>query len=152
VIPAMMADRIDKLLSEAPQITSQIDFRRSIVRHFEKQSEDLKYLAVEVSNEILNRLGEERLKKRGLLEVQQRGPFYGDIYKYLIGWLKNSIEYDFPMPENRIVQNEEDRKLYIDTLENIRHNKIKDFGLTDERQENLVRRYLNILIEQLDNS
>jgi hypothetical protein len=151
-IPPIMADKTDKFLSEASRITNQIDFRRSVVRHFDKSSENLKYLAVEASNEVLNQLGEDKLKKRQLLEVEQRGPFYGDIYKYLMGWLKNSIEFDFPMPESRIDQKEEDRKLYIDTLENIRDNKIKDFGLTDERQESLVRRYLNILIERLSNS
>jgi len=151
-IPPVMADKTDKFLGEASRITSQIDFRRSIVYHFEKSSEDLKYLVVEASNEVLNQLGKDKLQKRQLIEVDQRGPFYGDIYKYLMGWLKNSIEFDFPMPEYCIDQKEEDRKLYIDTLKNIRDNKMKDFGLTNERQENLVRRYLNILIDRLSNS
>ncbi|MBD1916245.1 MULTISPECIES: hypothetical protein [Cyanophyceae] len=149
MIPPILADKADVLLSEAYRITTQVDFLRSIVAHLEGNKETLKSIAVESSNEVLSRLTEDRLKSLSLNELKDRSSFYGDIYKYLMGWLKKSIECDFPMPENRIVQASLDRKLYLDTLSNIRDTKIGKFGFSDERQENVVRRYLNILIDHL---
>lgn len=152
MIPPILADRADALLSEASRITTQVDLLRSIVAHLEGNKEILKLIAVESSNETLSRLTEDRLKILNLNELKDRSSFYGDIFKYLMGWLKKSIEFDFPMPENRIVQTNLDRKLYLDTLSNIRDTKISKFGFSDERQENVVRRYLNILIDRLEAS
>lgn len=150
LIPPILMDRADMLLSETSSITEQIDFRRNIAQHLEKSSEELKYLAVEAADEILDKLNEEHLKRLNLYEPEDRNPFIGEIYIYLRVWLKSSIEYDMPMPEENIHQTALDRKLYIDTLKNIRDNKINKFDLKEESQEQIIRKYLNILIMRLD--
>jgi hypothetical protein len=150
LIPPILMDRADILMIETPNVAEQIDFRRNIAQHLEKKSEELKYLAVEAADEILDKLNEEHLKRLNLYEPEDRNPFIGEIYKYLRVWLKSSIEYDMPMPEENIHQTALDRKLYIDTLENIRDNKIDKFGLKEEKQEQIIRKYLNILIVRLD--
>jgi hypothetical protein len=149
-IPPILADRADRLLSESYGIAEQIDFRRGIAQHLEQHEEDLKTLAVEAADDILNRLSEERLKALGLYDLDARNPFIGDIYKYLRVWLKTSIEYDMTMPENRIAQNTLDRKLYLDVIRHIRDDKIEAFSLAEENQKKVVRKYLTILIERLE--
>lgn len=151
MIPPELSDRVDILLNGASQIAEHLDFRRSIAQHLEQNPEELKCLAVEAADEVLEKLSEARLKKLGIYEFDARGPFYGDIYIYLRGWLKSSIEYDMAMPEGRIHQSNVDRKLYIDTIKYIRDSKLDKFGFEDERQRNMVRRYLNILVDKLEN-
>jgi hypothetical protein len=150
LIPPILMDRADILLSETLSVAEQIDFRRNIAQHLEKSSEELKYLAVEASDEILEQLSEEHLKRLSLYELEDRNPFIGEIYKYLRVWLKSSIEYDMPMPEEEIDQTALDRKLYIDTLKNIRDNKVDEFGLKEESQKQIIKKYLNILIMKLN--
>lgn len=149
-VPPILADRADRFLSESYGIAEQIDFRRGIAQHLEQHEEDLKSLAVEAADDVLDQLSEERLKALGLYDLDARNPFIGDIYKYLRVWLKSSIEYDMPMPENRIAQNTLDRKLYLDVIRHIRDDKIEAFSLAEENQKKVVRKYLTILIERLE--
>lgn len=149
-IPPILADRADRFLSESCGLAEQIDFRRGIAQHLEQHEEDLKALAVEAADDVLDQLSEDRLKALGLYDLEARNPFIGDIFKYLRVWLKSSIEYDMPMPENRIIQNTLDRKLYLDVIKHIRDNKIEAFGLAEEDQKRVVRKYLTTLVERLD--
>ncbi|MBD1871889.1 hypothetical protein H6F75_00190 [Nodosilinea sp. FACHB-131] len=149
-IPPILADRADRLLSQSYGIAEQIDFRRGIAQHLEQHEEDLKALAVEAADDVLDQLSEARLKALALYDLDARNPFIGDIFKYLRVWLKSSIEYDMSMPEDRITQNALDRKLYLDVIKHIRDHKIEAFGLADEAQKKVVRKYLTILVERLD--
>lgn len=150
MISSELPDHPELVLSEARRIADHVDTCRSIAKHLVGVSEQLKFLAVEAADETLASLTIERLKRLGLEDYNARGNFYEDIYLYLRVWLKNSIEFDMPMPEDRIKQFSLDRKLYLDTVTLVRDSKIDQLGLTDERQINLVRRYLNILIDRLD--
>ncbi|WP_215619686.1 hypothetical protein [Leptothoe kymatousa] len=152
ILPPQVSDRTDMLLSEASKIAEEIDFRRNIANHIEQNSEELKYLSVEAADSVLDELSPEHLQKLELKELDSRGSFYGDIYLYLRGWLKLSIEYDIPMPEGRIIQSHLDRKLYIDTLKYIRDQRVDAFKLEEEKPKSVVRKYLNILIEKLENN
>jgi len=149
-IPPVLADRADRLLSERYGIAEQIDFRRGVAQHLEQHEQDLKALAVEAADDVLDQLSEDRLKALRLYDLDARNPFFGDIFKYLRVWLKSSIEYDMPMPEDRITQNTLDRKLYLDVIKHIRDHKIEAFGLAEEAQRKVVRKYLTILVERLD--
>lgn len=150
MIPPSLEGKTELLLNEVRRVVEHVDLCRSVAKHLEASSERLKYLVVEAVDETLANLPVERLQRLGLQDLNARGDFYKDIYLYLRGWLKNSIEFDIPMPENRIVQSSLDRKLYLDTITLIREHKMEQFGLTDERQLSIVRRYLNILIDRLD--
>ena len=149
-IPQQLHDRADLLMAEARQAAENIDFHREVSHSLDANSEALRGIAVRASNHILDEQDEKRLKDLGLLERSSRGDFYMDIYVYLKGWLRLSIEYDKPMPVSEISQSKLDRKLYIDTIKWIKDSKVSDFGVGDERQNAVIRKYLSILVSQLE--
>jgi hypothetical protein len=143
------SDRMDVFLDRVPRITAQIDFRREIAKHLESETYDFRKLIVESTNETLDNLSQSHLEKLGLLTKSSRSSLYNDIRLYLRGWLKNSIEYNMPMPIDRVHQSYLDRKLYIDIVEHIRKHKIDRLNLKNDQQKAMVIEYLDILVKKL---
>jgi hypothetical protein len=136
-IPDQLRNRADFLLSEARQAAEDIDFHREVAHKLEANTDILRRLAVKASNQAIDKQDAKHLQELGLLERSSRGGFYMDIYVYLKGWLRLSIEFNTPMPVSEVSQSKADRKLYIDTFRWIRDNGIDRFGIDDERQKTL---------------
>lgn len=149
-IPEQLRDRADFLLSEARQAAEDIDFHREIAHKLEANTDILRRLAVKASNQVIDKQDAKHLQDLGLLERSSRGDFYMDIYVYLKGWLRLSIEFNRPMPVSAVNRSKTDRKLYIDTFRWIRDNRIDGFGVDDERQKTVIRKYIEILLSILD--
>ena len=142
----------DHFLVRVREYEAYLDSCEKIATHLdlEKIKEQLKALAKESGDKAIQKLANKdavALNELGLDGAEQKHLFYTDIFLYLSIWLKNSIRFDQEMPSMK--RKIKDRSVYADALEYLRQERIDWFLPKDQAGQEILNKYLGLLINQL---
>lgn len=149
ILPPELRDRTDFFILRAREYEEYADICHEVADHLERQKDQLRKLAKEASDLAIARLNPSNLKRSKLRTRDSQVRFFGDVYAYLRLWLKYSIDYDFPMPRLELAFPDE-KIVYVDTFKFLRDERLDWFSLPSEKHKALLKKYLNILISNLE--
>lgn len=115
----------------------------------DRGTEQLQRIAKEACDQALIEENQVYLQAFNLTRPETRISFYGDVYLYLKGWLISSIEADEAMPEENIETSIPEIQFYINAINFIKTNRVEWLFLNDRASEEIVREYLQDLVDRL---
>lgn len=150
LIPAKSDINPDQFLARVREYEAYLDSCEKTASHLEKNVKQLRALAKESGDKAIQKLVSKdsiALNELGLDGLEKKRLFYIDIFLYLNIWLKNSIRFDQEMPSmKRAIK---DRSVYADALEYLRQERINWFSPKDPAGQEILKKYLGLLINQL---